>query len=149
MSILAAVDENTRSRTVVEIAADLAKTYDDTLVALHVVPDTDFESHKKALESLPKFHDYSLTQEAESAKLVADEFVMDAVDDFDTAQFEARGRVGDVADEILAEASDLEPRFLVLSGRRQSPAGKAIFGNTAQRVLLNAECPVVTKLRDE
>lgn len=149
MSILAAVDENNRSRMVAKIAADLATTYDDTLVALHVVPEEDFESHKKALQSLPKFQDYSLTQEAESAKRVANEFVMDAVEDFDTDQFEARGRVGDVTDEILAEARDLEPRFLVLSGRRQSPTGKAIFGNTAQRILLNAECPVVTKLSDE
>jgi nucleotide-binding universal stress UspA family protein len=148
MAILAAIDENERSRAVVEIAADLATTYDDTLVALHVVPQENFESHRESIESLPRFQGFSVSQEKDSAKRFAKEFVLDTIDDIDLQRVEARGRVGDVTDEILAEASSLEPRFLVISGRRRSPTGKAVFGNTAQRILLNANCPVVTQLSD-
>lgn len=61
---------------------------------------------------------------------------------------ETRGRVGDVADETLAEADNIDPRYLVISGERRSPAGKAIFGSAAQKILLRANCPVVTKMSE-
>lgn len=148
MTILASIDENQRSRYVVEVAYDLATTYDDTLVALHVVPEEDFEAHKRALEDNPEFHDFSLSQEAESAKRIARTFVTETIDDLDTSRLEPRGRVGDIASEILAEVDRLDPRFLVIGGRRRSPVGKALFGNTAQELLLKANCPVVSKLTD-
>lgn len=149
MSILAAIDENERSRTVATIAADLAATYDEPLVALHVVPNEDFEEHKAAIERVGEQKSYSFTQEESSAEQFVRAFVEESVDDFGDLDFEARGRVGDVTEEILAEAESLDPRYLVISGRRRSPSGKAVFGSTAQRLLLNAECPVVTKLSDQ
>jgi nucleotide-binding universal stress UspA family protein len=149
MSILAAIDENERSKIVVKIGFDLAQAYDDTLIALHVVPQDDFESHRKSLQNIPDINDYSLSQSKESAQQFVKRFVKETVDEFDPDRLEARGRVGDPTEEILAEAASLGPRFLVISGRRRSPAGKAVFGNTAQQILLNAECPVVTQLSEQ
>lgn len=149
MTILAAIDENERSRIVAKIAYDLATTYDDTLVALHVIPQEDFESHRRSMETIPEFQDYSFSQRMESARRFAREFVLETVDEGNSVELEAQGRVGDVTDEILSEADSLEPRFLVISGRRKSPVGKAAFGNTAQQILLNADCPVVTQLSNQ
>lgn len=149
MTILAAIDENERSKHAVAVAYDLATTYDDTMVALHVVPREDYEQHRDEIRTIPEFNDFSIEQEVESAASFADDFVGTALDDPDPSRVEPMGRVGDVTAEILSVAEDLDPRFLVISGRRRSPAGKAIFGNTAQRILLNANCPVVTKLTTE
>ncbi|MFB6170821.1 MAG: universal stress protein [Haloarculaceae archaeon] len=149
MVILAAIADLDRSEQVVRIAYDLAERYDDTLVALHVVPQEDYDEHKRAIERLPDFTDFSLTQEAESAESFARQFVAGTLDSYDEERVDARGRVGHVATEILGEAERIDPRFLVISGRRRSPTGKVIFGNTAQEILLGADCPVVTKLTDD
>jgi len=149
MVILAAIDDIERSKQVVTIAYDLAEKYDDTLAALHVVPTEDYDAHRRSIEKIPEFSDFSLTQEAESAENFAQRFVAESLGEYDDERIEPRGRVGDVATEILAEADRLDPRYLVISGRRRSPTGKAIFGNTAQAILLGAECPVVTKLTDD
>lgn len=149
MPILTAIDENERSRAIIAIGYDLATTYDDTLIALHVIPNEEYNAHAESLREIPEFADFSLTQEADSARRIARKFVTDTIDDVDMAQVEPRGSVGDIAEEILAEANRIDPRFLVIGGRRRTPVGKALFGNTAQEILLNADCPVVSKLTND
>lgn len=149
MSILAAIDENERSEQTVSIAHDLARTYDEPLVVLHVVPTEDYEAHREALQAIPEFREFSIEQEAQSAKQFAERFTRNAVEDLDPQRLDSKGRVGNPATEILAEVSAIEPRYLVIGGRRRSPVGKAVFGSTAQKLLLNAECPVVSRFRDD
>ncbi|CEA08108.1 Universal stress protein [Arthrobacter saudimassiliensis] len=50
----------------------------------------------------------------------------------------------DPAEEILRVAADHAASLLVLGIRRRTPVGKLIMGSTAQRVLLEADCPVLT-----
>lgn len=50
-------------------------------------------------------------------------------------------------DGIVDIAQDVEADRIVVGGRQRSPAGKAIFGSTAQEVMLRAPCPV-TFVRD-
>jgi nucleotide-binding universal stress UspA family protein len=52
-----------------------------------------------------------------------------------------RGR--DVADDIIAAATDEGGVLIVIGLRRRSPVGKLLLGSNAQRILLDAPCPVL------
>lgn len=60
----------------------------------------------------------------------------------DEVEVSVRGAVGDEAEAILELAESVGADQIVIGGRRRSPSGKAIFGSTAQTVLLEADCPV-------
>ncbi|WP_066412935.1 universal stress protein [Halorubrum aethiopicum] len=148
MTVLIAVGETEAMNRVVPLGYELAEKYDDTVTAFHVVPRSEFEDHKETIESSKRFHDLSITQEKESAARFARRAVRDAVPEFENARVDARGAVGEPADEIVSIANEIDPRYLVLGGRRRSPVGKALFGSITQDVLLDVDCPVVTVMTD-
>ena len=49
----------------------------------------------------------------------------------------------DPADEVLRAAESTAAEFIVIGLRRRSPVGKLLLGSNAQRVLLDAACPVL------
>jgi len=65
--------------------------------------------------------------------------------------YTVRGRTVDgesVGEAIVGVAEDVGADLVVVGGRRRSPTGKAVFGSTAQDVMLDAPCPV-TFVRNE
>ena len=49
----------------------------------------------------------------------------------------------DLADGLVAAAEAAEADLIVIGLRRRSPVGKLILGTNAQRILLDAPCPVL------
>lgn len=145
MAILLAIGEDTADDRTVTVAHDLAEAFDEKLHALHVIPERNFREYKDSIESTPEFKDFSITKGEQSASYVAEHAIKQTLGAVEE-DIELRGRVGDPAEEILAEADSIDARFIVLGGRRRSPVGKAVFGSVVQTVLLNAEHPVVTSL---
>lgn len=47
------------------------------------------------------------------------------------------------SEDLIALAHDVEAELIVIGLRRRSPVGKLILGSNAQRILLDAECPVL------
>jgi nucleotide-binding universal stress UspA family protein len=50
----------------------------------------------------------------------------------------------DVAEDLIAVAQETSADFIVIGLRRRSPVGKLILGSNAQRILLDAPCPVLS-----
>ena len=49
----------------------------------------------------------------------------------------------DVAEELVRVAGEVDATLVVIGLRRRSPVGKMLMGSVAQRVLLEAPCPVL------
>jgi len=49
----------------------------------------------------------------------------------------------DPAEDLINVASDVSAEFIVIGLRRRTPVGKLILGSNAQRILLDAPCPVL------
>jgi nucleotide-binding universal stress UspA family protein len=49
----------------------------------------------------------------------------------------------DPAEDVLRAAETAHAEFIVIGLRRRSPVGKLLLGSNAQRVLLDAGCPVL------
>ena len=54
-----------------------------------------------------------------------------------------RGDLADPSDAVVQVAQRREARLVVLGLRARTPVGKLVFGSTAQRILLDATCPVL------
>jgi nucleotide-binding universal stress UspA family protein len=75
------------------------------------------------------------------------------------AQLDAQGLENEVrqlvqglepAEDLIAVAEEVSADMIVIGLRRRSPVGKLILGSNAQRVLLDAPCPVLAvKAQDE
>ncbi|WP_346618547.1 universal stress protein [Blastococcus montanus] len=50
---------------------------------------------------------------------------------------------GDAADEVLRVARQVDASVIVIGLRRRSPVGKLLMGSSAQRILLEADRPVL------
>lgn len=51
--------------------------------------------------------------------------------------------VRDVTDALLDVAEEVDASVLVIGIRHRSPVGKLLMGSTAQKILLDARCPVL------
>ncbi|HEY7044733.1 MAG TPA: universal stress protein [Nocardioidaceae bacterium] len=49
----------------------------------------------------------------------------------------------DPAEDLIKVAEEVSAEFIVIGLRRRSPVGKLILGSNAQRILLDAPCPVL------
>jgi nucleotide-binding universal stress UspA family protein len=49
----------------------------------------------------------------------------------------------DPAEDLIAVAAEVSADIIIIGLRRRSPVGKLILGSNAQRVLLDAPCPVL------
>jgi len=49
----------------------------------------------------------------------------------------------DASEDLIAIAEETDAELIVIGLRRRTPVGKLILGSNAQRVLLDAPCPVL------
>lgn len=139
MVVIAAVDRSDSASKVLEEADNLAEKFDDTVHVLHVMKRS--EAIKTEEESAQKNDAIPVEKLRDRAAQISEELIKDYSTD---SVFEPKGLIGDPATEIVSFAEEISARYIVVSPKRRSKAGKLLFGSVAQSVLLNATCPVLS-----
>ena len=142
MCIVAAVDDSKHAARVAAEGATLAAAFDCELHLINVLTRSQFveiehTSYERRGETV------SIDRVRKYAKQIADRAGADL-----NRSATAVGLVGDITDETLEYAAEHDARYLVIGGRRRSKVGKAFFESVTQDILLRADRPVVTVMRD-
>lgn len=129
------------ARDVARLAIETEAGTETTAIVLYVFDDEEVETTRSNLD-LPSDERVTLDGLAARKKGVA--VTLDAFEAAGIAT-EVRGRRAgdDPAGTIVSIADDEPVDRIYLYSRKRSPAGKAVFGSTLQRVLLNTSRPVV------
>jgi nucleotide-binding universal stress UspA family protein len=129
MKILVCYDGSNVARDAVELARNHADVYGGELILV------------KALPQSPELQYENIQREENSLVSEADKLLGDS-----DMQYETHAIVTSMSpgEEIVDFARRNEVDEIVIGIRKRSKVGKLVFGSTAQFVILNAHCPVVS-----
>jgi len=141
VSVLVAVagDDEHRAETFLDAIEPLTGANDRAVHLVHVYSEDDVETIE-SMYDIDSRDSRALGAAAEHNTAVST--LGEALDERGVER-DTHGAVGDAGSEIVALADRLGVEYVVVGGRRRSPTGKAIFGSTAQDVLLSANVPVI------
>lgn len=135
-TILVAVRDTDDKSSLIDAIVDVAVPTGATVILARAYDEEEYDDRTDELD----FEGQPSTDEVARRS----ESVRDLVTGLRDANVdhEVRGVVGEEGDAFVDLAETLGPDILYIQGKGRTPTGKALFGSTAQTVLLNAPCPV-------
>lgn len=135
--------DDTRVGALVEAVREIASPSNTTVIVAHVF---DPGSYREAVERILDTPEEHIEPDELAARMTVTREIVDRLEP-DAIECVPRATTGTSGEGIVEIAEAAAADRVIVGGRERSPAGKAIFGSTAQEVMLNAPCPV-TFVRD-
>ncbi|WIV66142.1 universal stress protein [Natrialbaceae archaeon AArc-T1-2] len=134
MPVVAGIDRSERAQSVLERAATLAA---DAGLELHV-------THVGTPGVPTSQGGYNPDRDRDLARKRAKATARETAEDVDAVEaFEPVGLLGNPAQELMEYSDERNAEYIVVSARKRSPMGQALFGSVTQALLLQADRPVV------
>ena len=139
-NVLLAVGPGDKDRIeqMAQMLIDIAEPSDATVLLAHVFTQDEFDS---TLERMNIEDSTDVPAETVARQHATIKTISEMLDDVGLT-YEVKGAIGSHGDEIVRLATDANSDLVIVGGRTRSPTGKAVFGSTAQEVMLSAPCPV-------
>jgi nucleotide-binding universal stress UspA family protein len=132
--LIAVEDSEERMRPVVEYVTDLASKLSAEVVLYHVYEPEVFEDQLDSLD-IESADPVDIARQNATVEAAASALREAGVD------FSVAASTGDPAEEIVAYVESHDIDQVVTGARKQTPAGKALFGSVSQQVILQTDVP--------
>ncbi|MFC7059658.1 universal stress protein [Halovenus salina] len=144
---LAVVEPKEATKELVAEAGELANAVGAELLLLHVTTEEEFQNRRSTIENVAGLDaGYNVESARSGAEQFAEKIGMEVLDD---VEFTAMGRIGDPQDTIMTVADEENADHIFIHGKQRSPTGKAVFGDTAQAIILGFDGPVTVTTGDD
>lgn len=148
--ILVVVDDSDRGTELLDEVDTVVSGTDVPVVVLSLVTSEEYGSDIETLHQVGEVEGTSYERSpAEFARTAVTGLVAESLDE--SVEYTIVGEVVDAddqADRILSAAREKGCDHVYLTGRRRSPTGKALFGDRAQKVVLNFDGYVTLRMTE-
>ncbi|HET7824788.1 MAG TPA: universal stress protein [Anaeromyxobacter sp.] len=134
------IDFSDASRAAMEVAADLARRNEASLVLLHAYPMPGYTFPDGSVVASPRM----MQELADQAQKHLDEWRAEAEKLVGGPRVRTETAIGEPAAEILSFARSSGQELLVLGTHGRTGLEHALMGSVAERVVRKAHCPVLT-----
>ncbi|WP_415381877.1 universal stress protein [Halosimplex sp. TS25] len=129
-------DADDRIEALADAVRDVAGPAGATVVLGHVFTEEEFADYTDRMDFDQGGDPDSIARRHRTVKRLRDLLDGSGID------LQVRGAVGPHGETIVDLAEEVDADMVFVGGRKRRPTGKAVFGSTAQTVLLEAPCPV-------
>jgi len=136
-SIMVPIDFTENSRSALRFASELAKRFDATISAVHVIPDEEVAGVYIQKRTPQRIKEIQKEVEEEFKKFIPEDIES-------SVQVQRLVRVGEPYVEILRQAKESAVDLIVMSTHGRSGISHTLLGSVAEKVVRKASCPVLT-----
>ena len=148
---LVVVDETEASVELLRKAGEIAEGLGTKLYLFDTLDPEEFDDTRETLDAIGDVENttYTDSDALETVHASLEDTVTEVFDDpgFEYETIAAVASEGDRASTVIEAAENHDCEQVFLSGRKRSPTGKALFGDTVQSVLLDFDGEVTVNLQ--